>query len=655
MNNLRRFKIRPKLWLLLLLVMLSVVTLSRSAQAAPDGERLRNLAGDFLVGYASRSGFLNMSDSAVYQETARTEFNILTPENDMKWETIHPSQNSYNFGPAEQHVQFAQANNMAVHGHTLIWHSQNPGWLDNGNWTESQLIGVMNDHIDTVAGHFAGDVLVWDVVNEAFNEDGTYRSSVWYDTIGQEFIDLAFQRARAADPNAKLIYNDYNIGWLNSKSDAVYNMAVSMLNRGIPIDGVGFQMHLTAGGVSASSLASNIQRFAALGLDVYITELDVRIPANPSAQDLQNQANIYSTVTDVCLNQSACKALQVWGIPDKYSWVPDVFPGTGAPLLFDDNYNAKPAYYAVQTALAAHNPLPTATPGGPTATPTLPPTQTPVPPTATPLPGGSCVVTWSPLNQWGNVFQAEITIRNNTNMAVSGWALNFTHAPGQTATGGWNATISQSGNVVTASNAASHWNGTIGANGGSVTFGLQGTFTGSVVIPTDFTVNGTACNEGNPSPTATAVPPTVTATSLPPTATSIPPTVTILPPTATSTSVPPTATAVPPTATPGTGSGCTVDYVIQNDWGSGFIANVTIGVDTAVSGWTLEFDFPGNQTIVNLWGGVYTQSGNAIDVDNESWNDSIPADGSTSFGFQANFSGSNATPATFILNGIPCN
>ncbi len=346
-----KMKTRKKVLLLLISLLLLVATLIPSVLVTPTGPRLRDVSGDLLIGYASRNNFWNMSDAAQYEEVARTEFNFMTPENAMKWDAIHPAQNSYRFAQADQHVQFAQANGMAVHGHVLIWHSQNPGWLENGSWSRSQLIDLMNDHIDTVAGHYAGDVLVWDVVNEAFNEDGSYRSTLWYNGIGQEYIDMAFQRARAADPNAKLIYNDYNIGWLNSKSNGVYDMVSSMVSRGIPIDGVGFQMHLTESGVDGGSFASNMQRFADLGLEVYITELDVRIPQNPSPQNLQNQANIYQTITNRCLAQPACKGLQMWGIPDKYSWVPNVFPGTGAPLLFDDNYNAKPAYYAVQAEL----------------------------------------------------------------------------------------------------------------------------------------------------------------------------------------------------------------------------------------------------------------------------------------------------------------
>ena len=334
-------------------------------------------------------------------------------------------------------------------------------------------------------------------------------------------------------------------------------------------------------------------------------------------------------------------------------------------LLMTGNF---PNFYEM-----AEGGIATATPGAATNTPSVPtntPPATAVPPTATqPSTGGVCQVNYVVSNSWGNVFQANVKVTNNSSTAISGWTLNFSHVSGQTATGGWNATISQSGNNVAINNPASYWNGQIPANGGSVTFGLQGTFTGSVVIPTNFVLNGTACNGGNPPPTSvpptpTSIPPTVTA--VPPTATNVPPTATSVSPTATSvlptatnvpptaTSVPPTATAVPPTATPGTGAGCSVSYVVGNDWGSGFTTNVTIGVKTAVSGWTLKFNFPGNQTITNLWGGAYSQSGQSVTVNNASWNGNIGANGNASFGFQATYSGNNNAPSNFTLNGELC-
>lgn len=377
-----------KRFIIVTVIIVLLTSLSSPVAAAPTGERLRTIAGSqFMIGFASANNFWSMSDAVQYQEVARTEFNILTPENAMKWDATEPSQNTFTFSQADQHVAWAQANGMRLHGHTLVWHSQLPGWVANGSWTSATLTNVMYNHIDTVMNHWDdGTIYVWDVVNEAFNEDGSRRSSVFQNVIGNSYIELAFRRARAADPQTKLIYNDYNIDTVNSKSTAVYNLLADFVNRGVPVDGVGFQMHLTSGGLDYNSLATNMQRFAALGLEIYITEMDVRFPTPISQTDLNNQATIYRNVTNRCLAQPACVALQTWGFTDKYSWVPDVFSGQGDALIFDANYNAKPAYYALQSELQARfggaTSTPTRTPTGPTPTRTNTPTIT-----ATSVPG----------------------------------------------------------------------------------------------------------------------------------------------------------------------------------------------------------------------------------------------------------------------------
>ncbi|MBN2442616.1 MAG: endo-1,4-beta-xylanase [Spirochaetales bacterium] len=321
--------------------------------AEPEGDRLKDLAEPLglFIGFSAPTNFYSMSDTIVYQEVAASEFNIVTPENAMKLDAICPTQNNYNFGPSDRLVQFARAHGMQVHGHTLIWYSAQPNWLVNIH-SRDQLLSAMNNVIDVILGHFAGQILLWDVVNEAFNENGSYRSNFWLNVIGEDYIDHAFQYCRQADPAVKLIYNDYNIAEINQKSDGVYNMIESMIFRGIPIDGIGFQMHITDAGIDYQNFADNMARFAALGLEIYITEMDVRIPIIYTESDLNNQAEIYRQVIERCVDQPACKAIQFWGIPDKYSWITSVFPESGFPLLFDDDYNAKPAYYAVQQALA---------------------------------------------------------------------------------------------------------------------------------------------------------------------------------------------------------------------------------------------------------------------------------------------------------------
>ena len=373
--------------LLAAILLSSLVQAQAAPSAAPTGQRLRNLAGSFLIGYEAMSNFRSISDTAQFQDVARSEFNFVTSENAMKWDATEPSQNSFNFTQADQLVSFAQANNQKVHGHTLVWHAQTPSWISNGSWNSTTLTNAMYNHIDKVVNHWAdGQIYAWDVVNEAFNENGTRRSSVFQNVIGNSFIELAFRRARAADPVTKLIYNDYNVETVNAKSTGMYNMVADFKNRGVPIDGVGLQMHLSGNGIDYNSLAQNMQRFANIGVEVYITEMDVGISSNPSQTELQNQANVYRNVAARCRAQPACKALQVWGVTDKYTW-----RGGTNPLPFDTNYNAKPAYYALQSVLSGSL---TPTPVTPTAirtpTPVTPVTPTPVTPTpVTPTPGGS--------------------------------------------------------------------------------------------------------------------------------------------------------------------------------------------------------------------------------------------------------------------------
>ena len=295
-----------------------------------------------------------------------------------------------------------------------------------------------------------------------------------------------------------------------------------------------------------------------------------------------------------------------------------------AMLLMTGNF---PNFYELADG---NPPLPTNTPA--------PVTATAIPPSPTTPSGSSCTVNYTISNQWNNGFTTDITIVNNSNTPINGWTLTWTFANGQQVTSSWNATVTQVGNQVTASQVASHWNGHLSANGGSVNFGMQGTHTGSNPIPVDFVLNGTACNDNPPLPT-----------TAPPTATTVPPT---------ATTIPPTATAVPtspPTATPSSAN-CTVNYNNNNDWGTGFTANVTItnNGSTTVNGWTLAFTFPGNQLIVNAWNGNATQTGTAVTVTDVGWNGTLPPSGSASFGFQASYSNNNTPPATFTLNGQSC-
>lgn len=312
---------------------------------------------NILVGAAARSAYLSEHS---YAKILGAEFNQLEPENELKFAIIHPSQNLFDFRGGDDLVAFGQAHNMKVRGHTLVWHRQLPPWIATGKLTSSQLKDVLKDHIARVMSHYAGKIYAWDVVNEAFNDDGTLRSTVWYDQPGtghrQEgtaYIEEALRWARDADPQAKLFYNDYGAEQINPKSDAIYKMAKDFKERGVALDGVGFQFHESASFDNPRSLASvreNFRRFAALGLELQVTELDVRL-TDATPESLKKQAKIYSEITNLCLTQPACTAIQTWGFTDKHSWIPYFFPGTGWALLWNSDYREKPAYQALSETL----------------------------------------------------------------------------------------------------------------------------------------------------------------------------------------------------------------------------------------------------------------------------------------------------------------
>jgi endo-1,4-beta-xylanase len=290
----------------------------------------------------------NMVNNSTITNIAATQFDMVTPGNEMKWDTTEPSNGSYNFGPGDTIVNFAQSHNMRVRGHNLVWHSQLPGWVS--SLPLNQVQGVMESHITTEATHYKGKVYAWDVINEPFNEDGSLRQDVFYQAMGSGYLADAIRTAHAADPNAKLYINDYNIEGENAKSNALYSLAQSMLAQGVPLNGIGLESHFILGQVPSSMLA-NMQRFANLGLDVAVTELDDRIQLPASSANLQQQAADYATVVNDCLAVSHCPGVSQWGVGDADSWINGTFSGYGAATMYDNNYQPKPAYNSTLNAL----------------------------------------------------------------------------------------------------------------------------------------------------------------------------------------------------------------------------------------------------------------------------------------------------------------
>ena len=340
-----------------------------------------------LIGTAVRPEQLS---EPAYASTLAREFNMLEPEDALEWEVVHPAPQTFDFSQADQIVDFATRHGMRVRGHTLVWHHQNPRWLTEGKFTSADLAEILETHIKTVVGHYRGKIFAWDVVNEAFDElhPGALRSTIWSDQPGigvaenaaasnqpqasgsparselearsqkQSYLNLerCFRWAHEAGPQALLFYNEAEAEVVNPKSDAIYAMVRDFRERGVPIDGVGFQMHIANLHADVASISANIKRFTALGVQVHITEMDVALPAdangNARPEDLQVQADIYRDIAMACLSHPGCTAIQTWGFTDKYSWIGSHSKHTqGAALLFDRNYRAKPAYDALRTAL----------------------------------------------------------------------------------------------------------------------------------------------------------------------------------------------------------------------------------------------------------------------------------------------------------------
>jgi endo-1,4-beta-xylanase len=327
---------------------------------APADER-----GFFIGAAVDMSPFRNDSQ---YLATLRREFNMIVAENAFKMDAVRPSMTTFNFTDTDALVSFAQANNMRVRGHTLVWHNQLPGWLTNGNFTREQVIDIMRDHIFTFVGRYRGMIEAWDVVNEAIDDNAQMRNSFWLQRIGPDYIRLAFEFARQADPDAKLYYNDYSIEGLTAKSNAVYNLVSSLKNQGVPIDGVGWQHHQINPFRIGQANRDNARRLAALGLEISLTEMDVRISLPTTPDELQQQALAYSDSINFCLTEPNCVALVTWGFTDRYSWIPGTFSGFGDALIFDANYQPKPAYFALLDVLDPGEQSPPPAPTGLTAT-----------------------------------------------------------------------------------------------------------------------------------------------------------------------------------------------------------------------------------------------------------------------------------------------
>jgi len=287
-----------------------------------------------------------------YRALANREFSTLTPADAMKMGPLRPARDRFLWSESDELVQFAESNAQRVHGHTLVWHGQLPAWVESQSWTREELLSILREHVSAVVARYKGRVQVWDVVNEAFEDDGSRRQSIWQRVIGSEYIEQAFRWAHEMDPTAVLLYNDYNGEGLGKKSDAIYELLRDLKSRGVPVHGVGLQMHITVGKLpSSQELRANLRRLADLGLELHVTEADLRMPMPATAETLAEQAKNYHQLLTIALEFPQLRSWTIWGFSDRHSWVPRTFKGYGAALPWDENYEAKPALDALRDAL----------------------------------------------------------------------------------------------------------------------------------------------------------------------------------------------------------------------------------------------------------------------------------------------------------------
>jgi endo-1,4-beta-xylanase len=307
--------------------------------------------------------------SAAYQQLFLAQCDIATPELHMKWNSLSSQPGVYDFAAADKLVAFCSSAHIKVRGHALVWHEALPAWVT-AQLTTGTGQAMMTDHIRAVAGHFAGKLYSWDVVNEVL-DPGSRRSdglrlSPWLQSCGDNYMEVAFRTAAAADPNAVLVWNETYLevsnGFGRAKRTAMLALIDGMLSRGVPIHGIGLEAHLRGDQVAVlgdGSYEEFLRELAHRGMKIFITELDVQdamLPADVAARD-RAVADIYSTFLSATLRQPAVKAIVTWGLADCFTWIAGYRPRKDGlpvrPLPFDANCQPKPAYYAIAQTLQA--------------------------------------------------------------------------------------------------------------------------------------------------------------------------------------------------------------------------------------------------------------------------------------------------------------
>nr|AUS45865.1 glycoside hydrolase family 10 protein [Coniochaeta hoffmannii] len=312
---------------------------------------LAKKAGKLYFGTATDTGELTNSQYVSILTDTR-EFGQLTPANGQKWQFVEPQNGVFNFTEGEVVSNLAAKDKQLLRCHNLVWHSQLAPWVTAATWDKANLTAMLRQHVHTEASHWRGQCYAWDVVNEGLNEDGTYRSDVFYDVLGEDYIKIAFEEAARADPDAKLYYNDYNIESPGPKSEGAKRIVKLIQDAGLRIDGVGLQSHFVVGSTpTIDQQIANMRGFTDMGVDVAITELDIRLQTPATAESLAQQSVDYRTSVGACMQVKRCVGVTVWDFYDPFSWVPGVFTGYGDATLWFANFTKHPAYNGVVEAL----------------------------------------------------------------------------------------------------------------------------------------------------------------------------------------------------------------------------------------------------------------------------------------------------------------
>lgn len=302
-------------------------------------------AKGFRSGIAIQAGeFFDKNAAKIIKENSY----IVVYENSMKWQNLRPNKTFWNWNDIDQLIKFAEENNMDVKWHTLFWHQQNSPFVSS-SWTREEALAMMDEHITTIMTRYKGKISEYDVVNEMFEEDGSFRKNVWYNTIGPDYIEHALIKAHEIDPDTKLYLNEYsNEEYGHPKADAMYKLVKELKEKGVPLDGVGMQLHLdTSYPYNENRIRANIKRYEELGIEISFSEVDVRVPMDAAEAHEVVQEQIYRSLYKLASESPNVKSFIIWGWTDKHSWVPSTFPGKGNALVYDVNGKPKKVYKEV--------------------------------------------------------------------------------------------------------------------------------------------------------------------------------------------------------------------------------------------------------------------------------------------------------------------